>query len=243
MTLEFAHTVIIVLLVAILVALGGLILVSMRVATLVTQTRELAGKTNGKNGYAKLETMEDSIEAMRREFLPTDGASFSYRLNALVAASIEDAKNAVYNRAAQTEAVNAVRGAQESISRVLTFLATLQEKLDAIAIIQARQGQEQAKIVNTITAPGRDQVHAGQDFNRTDIGAAAQVGQVAAGASSTQSTEKAPALPLTVTVAATVEQAQKGVDQAQKGVDETQKGIDKTQRSIDQAKAKEEPKE
>lgn len=175
MTLEIWNVIIIGLLIFNLAVLA-------RVAMLVTQIRasiaQPSPQPNGKNGEPMNKAMADGIAEMLREFKPADGASISYRINALVAHTLEDSKDAVYVRAAQTEAVQAVRAAQEAVGRLSVSISTILEKLDALSISQARQTQEQAKIVNQIEMSGRD-------ANRANV-TGSTVDQLAAGAGPTQ---------------------------------------------------------
>lgn len=175
MTLEIGIIVVIGLLIFNLAVLA-------RVAMLATQIRASIAQPdhqpNGKNGSQLDKAMADNIAEMLREFKPADGASISYRINALVAHTLEDSKDAVYVRAAQTEAVQAVRAAQEAVGRLSVSISTILEKLDALAISQARQTQEQAKIVNQIEMSGRD-------ANRANV-TGSTVEQLGAGAGTTQ---------------------------------------------------------
>lgn len=175
MTLELWNVIIIGLLILNFVVLA-------RVAMLVTQVRASVSQPtpqpNGKNGEQLYKTMADNIAEMLREFKPADGASISYRINALVAYNLEDSKNAVYIKAAQQEAVQAVRSAQEAVGRLSVSISTALEKLDALAISQARQTQEQAKIVNSIEMSGRD-------ANKATL-TGSTVEQLGAGAGTTQ---------------------------------------------------------
>lgn len=176
MTLELWNAIVIGLLIVVLAVLA-------RVAMLATQIRasisQPTPQLNGKNGeQAVYKTMAENIAEMLREFKPADGASISYRINSLVAYNSEDAKNAVYIKAAQAEAVQAVRSAQEAVGRLNVSISTALEKLDALAIAQARQTQEQAKIVNQFEMSGRDR--------NTATLTGSTVGQLAAGAGTTQ---------------------------------------------------------
>lgn len=119
-------------------------------------SRNHTANTGGKDVTLDLKNMSDAVGEMLREFKPADGASISYRINSLVTSEIERAKDAVWTRAAQQEAVQAVRGIHESLGRITVGSATELEKLDAITIMLASQGREQAKIVNQISASGRD---------------------------------------------------------------------------------------
>lgn len=175
MTLEVGIFVIIGLLILVLAVLA-------RVAMLVTQIRasisQPSPQTNGKNGEQINKAMADNIAEMLREFKPADGASISYRINSLVASTLEDSKNAVYARAAQQEAVAAARTVQDAVGRLAVSLSTTLEKLEALALAQARQTQEQAKIVNRIENSGRDS-------NAATL-TGSTVGQLSAGAGTTQ---------------------------------------------------------
>jgi len=112
---------------------GGLILLvanlllTARVALVATQARD--ARRQGVDA-ALLESMSESMEVMRSEFIPANGASISYRINGLTEYANAASVNALYAKSAADEARLAVRDAKDGIVRVELRLSDLQKAID-----------------------------------------------------------------------------------------------------------------
>lgn len=197
------------------VIIALLVVILIGVTAVAVVESQIKDKLNGnKNGTAKspdvdFKKLEDNVEALLRESIPTDGATLSRRVNDITRDITKLVENSIKRDSSDSEARNAVRTAQDRDTRVSTELARQGEKLDALAIALASQGRDTAKVLNYIQT--NQPIH--RDTNTSNL-TNSTAGQVSAGASATQIQTEA------------LEQAQEGLDVAKAGVKTIQKGID-----------------
>lgn len=127
------------------------LIVVARVAMFIQQIRDTKPLANGdKSSTDLLKQIGVDVSDLKRESLPTDGASMSFRMNNGNAMLTELLKGQQYQRSAAEQAVSAARSAQENNARLERNQGELQGTLNQIAIALGHQADNTGKIINLI---------------------------------------------------------------------------------------------
>lgn len=148
------------------------------------------------------------VKALRTEVGTDSGSTLGARLHALDEAAKQAAEIAQRKAEADKVLTDRIRNAADDLAFVVANLKTMVEQASALAAQNQKYNElamrlQTERVVNTITN-SPTLTHAGGDVNRSDIGANAQVGQLAAGREHQQDAPVkvivVPGVPVPVTV-------------------------------------------